>query len=65
MNIFDKIEKADIFHEAALKVALSQKVFHFCSNKKMVPNHSPDHFPPKKKMLRIDLTPFFGDLSQS
>ena len=62
MKVFDKIEKADIFLGAALKVAKSQKIFYYCSNKKMVPNHSPDHFPARKKMLRIDLTPFFLEI---
>ena len=35
---------------------------------KMVPNHCPEHYPPKEKKFiaqGIDLAPIFGDLSQS
>ena len=36
-----------------LKVAKSQNVFHFVSNlPKKVSNHSPEHYPPKEKILR-------------
>ena len=36
------------------------------SPKKKVPNHSPEHYPPKEKMLRrVIWQLFFGDLNQS
>ena len=43
-----------------LKVTLSPKVFHFCSNlPKNVPNHYPKLYPPKENMLRIVFGTFF------
>ena len=42
--------------------------FYFGSNlkKKKVPNHSPEQYPPKEKMLRIVISTFFsGELRQS
>jgi hypothetical protein len=50
-----------------LKVAQSQKVFHFGSNlQKKVPNHAPEHYSPKDIVLRgMIFDPFLGDFSQS
>ena len=41
--------------------------FHFGSNlQKRVPNHDPEHYSPKDKMLRVVILHLvFGDLSQS
>ena len=45
-----------------LKVTLSAKVFHFCSNlPKNVLNHYPKLYPPKENMLRIVFGTFFRE----
>ena len=39
-----------------LKLAYSQKVFHFGYNlQKMVPNHNPEYYPPEEKVHTMDL----------
>ena len=49
---------------SSLKLALSQKVFHFGSNlNKKVQNHYPEHYPPKEKI--VIWHPFSGDLSKT
>ena len=49
-----------------LKVAFFRKYFAFFVSPKKVPNHSPEHYPPKEKMLRrVIWLLFFRDLNQN
>ena len=44
---------------------ISERFSFLLQSLKMVPNHSPEHYPPKKEVAQgCDLTLFFGDWSQ-
>ena len=42
---------------------ISESLSLWLKSPKKVPNHSPEHYPPKKAQ-ESELTPFFGDMSQ-